>query len=183
MRVAPLDLPGLAAGMIDFPTERVQFELAFTAYEWEGRLLLAVPYSTDLFDRPTIQRMLDHARRLLEHMVEDPERPVSEAPLLSEAERHQILVEWPPALLDPRGRPVPIGIAGIAKVPGEVDGRRGRRRPDGSLAEILPEAAAETDGPETLETRLDRRQQQLADRMDKLSPERRSLLRKWIRKG
>ncbi|MES1240935.1 MAG: non-ribosomal peptide synthase/polyketide synthase [Acidobacteriota bacterium] len=138
MRVAPLDLPGLEAGMIDFPTERVQFELAFTAYEWEGRLILAAPYSTDLFDRPTIQRLLDNTRRLLEHMVEYPERPVSEAPLLSEPERRQV---------------------------------------------VLSETPAEVEEPETLETRLDRRQQELADRMDRLSPERRNLLRKWIRKG
>ncbi|HEX3130862.1 MAG TPA: amino acid adenylation domain-containing protein, partial [Thermoanaerobaculia bacterium] len=138
MRVAPLDLPGLATGFVEYPVERVQFELAFTAYEWDGRLILAAPYSTDLFDQPTIQRLLDNTRRLLEHMVEHPERPVSEAPLLSEAERRQI---------------------------------------------VLPEAPVEANEPETLEARLDKRQQQVAERLGKLTPERRSLLRKLMRKG
>jgi hypothetical protein len=41
----------------------------------------------------------------------------------------------------------------------------------------------EANEPEALEARLDKRQQQIAERLDKLSPERRSLLRKLIRKG
>jgi amino acid adenylation domain-containing protein len=182
MRVTPLDLPGLAAGLVDHPVERVQFDLAFTAYEWEGGLIFAVPYSTDLFDRPTIQRLLGHAHRLLEHVVEAPGRPLSEAPLLSEAERHQVLVEWPFVLLDPAGRPVPIGVAGEVFEDGEPSGRRARWRPYGSLEDVRPEVSTQAE-PEALEIRLDRRQQQLTDRLDKLSPERRSLLRKWIRKG
>jgi hypothetical protein len=48
------------------------------------------------------------------------------------------------------------------------------------LPEVTETAAA---AAEALETRLDRRQQEVAERLDKLSPERRSLLRKLIRKG
>jgi non-ribosomal peptide synthetase component F len=177
MRVAPLDLPGIKVGSIDYPTERVQFELAFTAYEWDGRLLLAVPYSTDLFDLSTIRRMLDHAGRLLEHMVDNPGSLVAEAPILSATELQQILLEWAPPLLDPQGRPVPIGVIG------EVGGRRARRRPDGSLEEVVDGTSDSTMDAETLEARLDRRQQEVSDRMDKLSPERRAALRKLIRKG
>jgi amino acid adenylation domain-containing protein len=183
MRVTPLELPGLTTGLVEHPVERVQFDLAFTAYEWEDGLVFAVPYSTDLFDRPTIQRLLGHARRLLEHVVEAPEAPLSEAPLLSEAERHQVLVEWPFVLLDPLGRPVPIGVAGQIVQDGEPAGRRARWRPDGSLAGVRLEASTDTQTAESLESRLDRRQQEVADRLDKLAPERRALLRKWMKKG
>jgi amino acid adenylation domain-containing protein/FkbH-like protein len=56
----------------------------------EGRL----EYSTDLFDADTIERMLEHFRVLLEAAVENPERRLSQLPLLTEAERERILVEW-----------------------------------------------------------------------------------------
>ena len=51
-------------------------------------------YATDLFDEPTIARMATHLRSLLEGMSATPERCVWELPLLTEAERHQLLVEW-----------------------------------------------------------------------------------------
>jgi amino acid adenylation domain-containing protein len=150
MRTSPLDLPGLAAGVVEYPAERVQFDLAFTAFEWDEGLVLAAPYSTDLFDRSTVRRMLDHARRLLEAVVEDPERPLSEVPLLSEAERHQVRVERPWAAARP-----------------------------GEAAEETTAGAT----VEPLQARLDRRQQQVGERLDKLSPQRRALLRKWMGKG
>ena len=42
----------------------------------------------------TIERMLGHFEVLLEGIVADPERRISELPILSAAERHQLLVEW-----------------------------------------------------------------------------------------
>src|SRR5262249_44004244 len=51
-------------------------------------------YSTDLFDASTIQRMADHFQRLLESIVADPEQRIGQLPLLTDTERHQLLVEW-----------------------------------------------------------------------------------------
>jgi len=51
-------------------------------------------YSTDLFDRTTIQRMSQHFERLLEAIVANPQQRVAELPLLTERERQQVLVEW-----------------------------------------------------------------------------------------
>ncbi|MCP4702406.1 MAG: amino acid adenylation domain-containing protein, partial [Gammaproteobacteria bacterium] len=51
-------------------------------------------YNTDLFDASTIQRMLGNFHILLKGIVENPEQPVSRLPLLSKAERHQLLLEW-----------------------------------------------------------------------------------------
>ena len=38
--------------------------------------------------------MIGHFETLLEGIVADPEQPISTLPLLTEAERHQLLVEW-----------------------------------------------------------------------------------------
>ncbi|MEQ1848228.1 MAG: AMP-binding protein, partial [Nitrospira sp.] len=51
-------------------------------------------YNIDLFDEQTVQRMSSHWVRLLEAMVAEPQDLVSELPMLSPAERTQLLVEW-----------------------------------------------------------------------------------------
>lgn len=51
-------------------------------------------YATDLFDAATVDRMLGHWQRLIEGMVADPARRVSQLDMLTDAERHQVLVEW-----------------------------------------------------------------------------------------
>ena len=38
--------------------------------------------------------MIGHLRTLLEGIVADPSQPYLDLPLLTEAERHQLLVEW-----------------------------------------------------------------------------------------
>ena len=59
--------------------------------EEEQGLAAGLEYNTDLFDDGTIERMLGHLQRLLEGIVADPDRRLSELPLLSEAERHRLL--------------------------------------------------------------------------------------------
>jgi non-ribosomal peptide synthetase component F len=51
-------------------------------------------YNTDLFDGATIARMAGHFQNLLEGIVANPHQKLSELPLLTAAERHQLLVEW-----------------------------------------------------------------------------------------
>ena len=57
-------------------------------------LIGRLEYATDLFDRPTIERFAGHFERLLEAIVADPERRISELPILSDAERHQLVKAW-----------------------------------------------------------------------------------------
>ena len=65
-------------------------------YLWETAEGLRGPfvYNTDLFDAATIERMAGHYQRMLEGIVANPDQRLSELPLLTEAERHKLLVEW-----------------------------------------------------------------------------------------
>ena len=54
----------------------------------------AFTYATDLFDATTIRRMAAHFEQLLEGIVDNPEESISRLPLLTDAERRQLLVEW-----------------------------------------------------------------------------------------
>ena len=51
-------------------------------------------YSADLFEPPTIERMVGHYFRLLEEIIADPSQRISDLPILTEAEKHQLIVEW-----------------------------------------------------------------------------------------
>ncbi len=51
-------------------------------------------YAADLFDAATVERMAGCYRTLLEAASADPDRPVSDLPLLTEAERGRLLAEW-----------------------------------------------------------------------------------------
>ena len=62
--------------------------------EAEGGLVGVWEYSTDLFEAATIERLRAHFQTLLEGIVADPQRRLSELPLLPEAEWQQVVVEW-----------------------------------------------------------------------------------------
>src|SRR5581483_8858013 len=84
IRLTPLKLDGVTA----------KFDLFLSLGETADGLRATAEYSADLFDASTIERLLGHYRNLLEGIVADASRRVSELPLLSEAERHQVMVEW-----------------------------------------------------------------------------------------
>ncbi len=69
-------------------------DLQSTIFEEHGSFTALWQYNSDLFDESTIERMGEHFRTLLEGIVENPEQRISDIPILSEAERHQLLAEW-----------------------------------------------------------------------------------------
>ena len=70
------------------------FDLDVMMMEMEEVLLAGWQYNTDLFDGATIARMTRHFQTLLEAIAANPQQPISELPLLTQPERHQLLFEW-----------------------------------------------------------------------------------------
>ncbi|MGD1700260.1 amino acid adenylation domain-containing protein [Dapis sp. BLCC M229] len=81
----------LLEGQSDLDLEIIQ-----TDYSLGG----AFKYNTDLFKQSTINRMQSHFQTLLEAIVADPQQPVSRLPLLTAAERQQLLVDWNDTAVD-----------------------------------------------------------------------------------
>jgi amino acid adenylation domain-containing protein len=71
-----------------------QFDLSLVMAEEDGGLVASLEYNTDLFDAATMRRMAGHFQTLLGGILAHPEQRLSVLPLLTEAERHQLLVEW-----------------------------------------------------------------------------------------
>ena len=74
--------------------QRAKFDLSLYVGETEEGLRLTFEYNTDLFNETTITRMGRHFRTLLQGAVSNPDQPLRSLPLLDDAERHQLLVEW-----------------------------------------------------------------------------------------
>ncbi|MCF2150416.1 Non-ribosomal peptide synthetase [Desmonostoc muscorum LEGE 12446] len=70
------------------------FDLTLTILEVPGSLKGTWNYNTDLFDGSTIERMTGHFVTILEAIVANPSERISQLPLLTEVEQHQLLVEW-----------------------------------------------------------------------------------------
>jgi len=86
--------PGLKFTPVLPDTHTAKFDLTFEASESEQGLGGAFEYNTDLFDDNTIARMQGHYHNLLQKVAADPGLPIRMLPLLTEAERHQALIEW-----------------------------------------------------------------------------------------
>ena len=89
-----LSLGGLHAEPIEINTGTSKFDLTLSLTERQGSLTGFFEYSTDLFERATIERMAGHFQTCLKAIVADPDQPIATLPILTEAERHQIMVEW-----------------------------------------------------------------------------------------
>ncbi|MBI2525900.1 MAG: amino acid adenylation domain-containing protein [Candidatus Rokubacteria bacterium] len=87
-------LPGLTLSRVDVDTGTTKFDLTASLTETPDGLHVSLEYSTDLFEPATMERLLGHYEHLLEGIVTDPAQPLSRLPLLTPAERHQLLVDW-----------------------------------------------------------------------------------------
>jgi amino acid adenylation domain-containing protein len=103
--IKSLELPELTASLLNVDNETAKFDLTVSLGEREDGISGEFEYNTDLFEATTIARMLGHWQTLLAGVVANPERRLSELPLLTEAERLQVLVEWNDTATDyPRDR-------------------------------------------------------------------------------
>ena len=111
------------AEVAEFPVEGTgaqDFALVLDLIETGGGLTGTFSYNQALFDSTTALRWRGHLEALLAGAAADPTRPLTELPLLSDGERHQVTFEWGEAVhVD--GGPAPIGIwgelAGASRAP------------------------------------------------------------------
>ncbi|RIK39121.1 MAG: non-ribosomal peptide synthetase, partial [Chloroflexi bacterium] len=93
--LAPVALPAVTVKALDIHPGAAKFDLHLNLWDaGTGGLRGELEYNSDLFDAATITRMAGHLQVLLEAMAENPEEQVTRLPLLTEAERRQLLVEW-----------------------------------------------------------------------------------------
>jgi len=90
----PWELPGLTITPLEVHSGTSKFDLTLALQETSEGIKGGIEYNTDLFKAETITRMLGHFQVLLEGIVANPEQCLSDLPLLTPDEQHQLLVEW-----------------------------------------------------------------------------------------
>ncbi len=101
----PPQLDGLSMSFEELGTGTAKFDLILTAEQIGQGLTVSMEYDTDLFDASTIERMLGHFQTLLAAAARQPDTAITALPLLMEAERQQLLVDWNQTATDyPRER-------------------------------------------------------------------------------
>ena len=91
--IAPT-LGDLEISSFHFDLKFAQLDLTLHLYEEAGDYQGRVEYCSDLFEAETIRRLCGHFETLLEAIVRTPDQSISKLPMLTDAERHQLLVEW-----------------------------------------------------------------------------------------
>jgi amino acid adenylation domain-containing protein len=87
-------LADLAVRLVPAERELVKSDLALSLSATEQGVGGEMTYSTDLFDRATAERMLQHLEQLLEQVADDAALRISDLALLSDDERARVVDEW-----------------------------------------------------------------------------------------
>jgi len=94
MPAAAVELPGLSLSSLEFEKNSARVDLELSVWEAGDSFLLDLVYSAELFDRPTLERVVLSLETLFRGVLAGDGRRLSELQLLPEAARHQILTEW-----------------------------------------------------------------------------------------
>jgi amino acid adenylation domain-containing protein len=97
-----IELPALRFSPVELNLTATRFDLEIHFIQPDAEpspgnaapLTVQLTYSTELFDAPTMIRMLRHLETLLRGAAADPAQRLSRLPLLAAGERHQVLREW-----------------------------------------------------------------------------------------
>jgi len=90
---ANFELPGLTITPFEVESTRALFDLHLNITETDAGLECFWEYNTDLLETDTISRLSKHFQTLLEGIIANLQQPISQLPLLSEAEQQKFL-QW-----------------------------------------------------------------------------------------
>ncbi|MDE5446602.1 amino acid adenylation domain-containing protein, partial [Bradyrhizobium sp. CSA207] len=83
--------PGLSSRRLEIDPKVARFDITLELVEADGRFTGFFEYAADLFDAATIEDMAAQFKTLLKAVIADPEQRISRLPLLTAAERRQLL--------------------------------------------------------------------------------------------
>jgi amino acid adenylation domain-containing protein len=73
---------------------KTKYDLTLVMREQDEGLGYVFDYNADLFDASTVNRMLDHFQNLLEGILANPDRRISDLPLLTPTELQHLFPDW-----------------------------------------------------------------------------------------
>ncbi len=91
-----LALGGARLEPLSIESGTAKFDLTMDLAEMgrQAEMRGSIEYNTDLFEKASIGRMIEHFRTLLESVASASKRSIVEMPLMREAERRQLVIDW-----------------------------------------------------------------------------------------
>ncbi|MCP3145385.1 non-ribosomal peptide synthetase, partial [Pyxidicoccus xibeiensis] len=89
-----LNLPGLTLTPVAPEIDSSKYDFSLLLEEGSEGFTGALNYNTDLFDAGTVRRLMRHYAVLLEAAVSEPGRRLDLLPVLTDAERQQVVADW-----------------------------------------------------------------------------------------
>jgi amino acid adenylation domain-containing protein len=86
-----ITLTELAVSPVPMEIRRSNFDLTLWMAETADGLSGSLEYNTDLFNRATARRLLEHFQTLLSGITADPDQPLARLPLVRDADRSRLL--------------------------------------------------------------------------------------------
>jgi amino acid adenylation domain-containing protein len=90
---ATTELAGMPAASVALESRAVRFDLELVTAELGSRVGLSLRYDAGRFEPATMERLLGHLKNLLAALAAAPGEPLSALPMLSAADRRQLLVD------------------------------------------------------------------------------------------
>jgi amino acid adenylation domain-containing protein/non-ribosomal peptide synthase protein (TIGR01720 family) len=145
-----LQLAGQRISLLKRESGTAKFDLIMSLVEGDDEISGVIEYRRELFEEETMVRLATHYEQLLQEMVADPGRRVSQLRMLSAAEEQQVVEEW-----NETGREYPQEVCIH-----ELFAEQARRTPYA--------VAVIAEGEEVSYGELDRRANQVASRLQQL---------------
>ncbi len=75
----------------EFANQTAKFDLLLDAFETNNGIIFELDYSTELFRRETIERLIQHFLQIIDEVIANPESRLQEIQMISEPEREQLI--------------------------------------------------------------------------------------------
>ncbi|MFM2060612.1 MAG: hypothetical protein RLZZ507_282 [Cyanobacteriota bacterium] len=92
--ISAVELSGLTVEPLTSEGGNAKFDLTLLAEETDSGIRVGWEYNTNLFNAETITRIGNNFQTLLEGIVANPQHKITELPLLTPKEQHQLLIDW-----------------------------------------------------------------------------------------
>jgi len=95
-----LEVNSISFSTYEFDKKISKFDISLNAVEAREEIKLVFEYSTKLFSKATISRMVFHYIKILEQLIEDKNQKLSDINILTEQEQRQLVYEFNNTKLD-----------------------------------------------------------------------------------
>ena len=89
-----LEMPDLKFSAFSGEGNTSKYDMTLTMSDTGDFYFGSLEYNTDLFEKESIFRFIDHYKSLLENLVNDPALNVAEVSILGDNEKEKLLIDW-----------------------------------------------------------------------------------------